>query len=476
MGPAGSSLEHPAVTIAMRGPAWRSPARGRGKGARWGEVAAGNAGTPAAGAADCSVGVMAYNEQANIADALRSILGQKLATRRIAELIVIASGCEDRTAAIVADIARRDSRVRLIEQESREGKASAVNLFISAARSPVLVMVSADVLVEDGAFDDLLRHFEDPSVGMVGGRPTPVNGEATFLGHAVHLQWRLHDRIARQAPKLGEIVAFRNVVPSIPLDTAVDELSIQALISQLGYRLLYEPQAVVYNRGPATVRDFLRQRRRIYAGHLRVREQQDYSAPTMSTWRVVRALRGSGSFATPRAALWSIGTVGLEAIARALGRYDVMRRHPAHVWEISDTTKSYIAEGASAQSQHNVAVFHIVNFQRQQREIGLHASRQVTRRAADHIKRVLGSAAIVTIQHSGTIIVLLPGDRGAAERTAHELIQKFEASPLRVNDHGTAAHVMLACGIIAFPQAGPPLATSIPVPVLEAGSGTSIAR
>ena len=138
-----------------------------------------------------------------------------------------------------------------------------------------------------------------------------------------NLQWRLHDRIARQSPKMGEIVAFRNVIPSIPLDTAVDELSIQALVTQLGYRLVYEPRAVVYNRGPATVRDFLRQRRRIHAGHLRIREQQAYSAPTMSAWRAGRALLGSESFTTPRAALWSIGTVGLEATARALGRYDI---------------------------------------------------------------------------------------------------------------------------------------------------------
>src|SRR5438094_3520579 len=213
---------------------------------------------PGAGVA-CSVGIMAYNEEANIADAIGTILGQRLTSSRIAELIVVASGCEDGTVAIVSDIARRDPRVRLIEQERREGKASAINLFIAAARSPVLLMVSADVLVKDGTIDALLRHFEDPTVGMVGGHPTPVNSEATFLGHAVHLQWRMHDSIARETPKLGEIVAFRNVVPSIPTDTAVDEISIQALVEQLGYRLVYDPQAIVYNRGPTTVRDFLRQ-------------------------------------------------------------------------------------------------------------------------------------------------------------------------------------------------------------------------
>jgi hypothetical protein len=416
---------------------------------------------------------MAYNEQATIADALTSILGQKLTSGQITELIVVASGCEDQTGAIVADIARRDTRVRLFEQERREGKASAINLFISLARCPVLVMVSADVLVKEGAFDALLRHFADPAVGMVGGHPIPVNSEATFLGHAVHLQWRLHDCISRQSPKLGEIVAFRNVVPRIPPDTAVDEMSIQALITQLGYRLVYEPAAIVYNRGPTTATDFLRQRRRIYAGHLRVRDRQGYSAPTMSTWRAIRALQGSGSFTTPRAVVWSIGTVGMEATARALGHFDVLRRRSAHVWEICDTTKVDVADGTKDQNQHNIVVFHIANFHRHQLEIGLHASRQLARQVAAQIKRALGPSVAVTMQRDGTIIGLLLGDREAAERTAHELVQQVEATPLPVNGHGVTAHITLACAVIAFPHAGPPLARSIPAPILELNTAAS---
>ena len=71
----------------------------------------------------CSIGVMAYNEQANIAAALDSILSQRLANGHITEVIVVASGCSDRTCVIVADIARHDPRVHLIEQQRREGKA-----------------------------------------------------------------------------------------------------------------------------------------------------------------------------------------------------------------------------------------------------------------------------------------------------------------------------------------------------------------
>jgi glycosyltransferase involved in cell wall biosynthesis len=412
----------------------------------------------------CSVGIMAYNEEANIAQAIATILGQEVSTGRIAELVVVASGCEDRTCEIVADIARTDPRVCLIEQPRREGKASAINLFIEIARSPVLLMVSADVLVKDGTIDALLSHFADPKVGMVGGHPIPVNPEDTFLGHAVHLQWRLHDRIARHSPKLGEIVAFRNVVPSIPLDTAVDEISIQALITQLGYELVYEPAAVVYNRGPATIGDFLRQRRRIYAGHLRIREQQAYAASTMSGFRVSRALFGSGSFAEPRSAMWSLGTVGLEVAARALGRYDVVRRRPQHVWEMCATTKNEIAEGASSQALENVLIFHIPDFHHWQLELGTHATRQLTRRLTSQIKRALGSEAIVSGRRGGTIVALVPGVRDAAERMAADIVRECEATPLSLNGHGRVS-ITLACGIIAVADMGSPLAAPAPLSV-----------
>src|SRR5437764_1301748 len=365
----------------------------------------------------CSVGIMAHNEAANIATAIETILHQHLTVGHVAEVIVVASGCKDQTVAIVADIARDDARVRLLVQERREGKAAAINLFLGAARSPILLMVGADVLVKDGTIEALLRHFHDPSVGMVGGHPIPVNNEETFLGHAVHLLWRLHDRVARDAPKLGEVVAFRNVVPRIPLDTAVDEISIQALITQLGYRLAYEPRAIVYNRGPATVRDFLRQRRRIYAGHLRIRRQQGYAASTMSLWRIARALLALHPFTTPRAAWWTLGAVGLEALARGLGHYDYRRHRPHHVWEMVASTKPPLAP--ATQSRQSVLVFRILDVHQRELELGARAVDLLTQQVTQHMRRALGGdpacgEAIVAVKRSGTIIALLPMERDEA--------------------------------------------------------------
>lgn len=415
----------------------------------------------------CSVGIMAYNEEATIADALSSILDQKAGDAsnwRLSEVIVVASGCVDGTVEIVRAIAERDPRVRLLAQERREGKASAINLFIASARSEVLLMVSADVVVKEDTLDALMCHFSDPQVGMVGGHPIPVNREGSFLGHAVHLQWRLHDQIARSSPKLGEIVGFRDVVPSIPLDTAVDEISIQALVTELGFRLVYEPEAVVYNRGPASVGDFLRQRRRIYAGHLRIRKQQAYAASTMRSWRILRALRGSGAFATPRACAWSIGTIGLECVARALGRWDALRRRRLHVWEIAATTKRGVAAGAAGAGHQNVAVFNILDFHREQLERGVRAVRHLTRSVADHLKQAVGPEATVSIQESGTFFLVLPGDREQAERTVAQLARRLESTPLRVRGHAEPMRVSIACAVITFSSTAPPVAQSIPIP------------
>jgi len=81
-----------------------------------------------------SLGIIAYNEEANIALLLQRVLNQKFTNGyNLKEIFVVAFGCTDRTEDIVINVMKRDERIKLLSQPQREGKASAINLFLSKA-------------------------------------------------------------------------------------------------------------------------------------------------------------------------------------------------------------------------------------------------------------------------------------------------------------------------------------------------------
>lgn len=290
---------------------------------------------------ECTVGVMAHNEAATIGRLLHELLAQRLQTVAIRRIVVVASGCTDGTAETVQRIAGADPRLRLLVEAERRGKASAINRFLPHVVGEVVVLESADTIPDRDTIENLVSPFANPSVGMTGGRPIPTNDPNRFWGHAAHLLWGLHHDIALLHPKLGELVAFRNVVTSIPEDTAVDEASIEAAIAAQGLTVRYVPEAVVHNAGPQTLGDFLCQRRRIHAGHLHLRDTSRYEVSTMRVSTILRALARRLEPA-PRKLAWTAAVVALEAWGRTLGMFDyrVRKRNP-FVWDIAQTTKGF---------------------------------------------------------------------------------------------------------------------------------------
>ena len=287
---------------------------------------------------NCSLGIMAHNEAANIGRLLARVAASRLERVRVAEIIVVASGCTDDTEAIVRAAAAADPRIRLISQPTRQGKASAMNLFLRDAACDVLVLSSADLLPSEDAIERLVSPFADPEVGMTACRPEPVNDPATFMGFAAHLLWDLHHQMNLEGFKAGEMIAFRKVFTRIPPHTAVDEASVEPLIRGQGFGVRYVPDAVVYNKGPETVDDFLRQRRRIYAGHLEMQAALGYSVSTMSGGKIAGLLLRNLDW-RPKQLFWTARVVALEVYGRYLGRQDYRARRSHTVWEIAATTK-----------------------------------------------------------------------------------------------------------------------------------------
>jgi len=287
----------------------------------------------------CSVGITAYNEEANIGRLLQAVIDQRLYDVEITEIIVVASGCTDRTEDIVREYMEKDPRIQLYVQEKREGKTSAVNVFLAHAKEKICVLESGDTLPREDTLDNMVRMFRDPAVGMTGAQKVAVNTPDHIVGLLSHLRLSMEHQLCLEIPRLGELIAFRKVFDQMPSDVAMDEAFVEALIIHRGMQVRYAPDAVVYSMGPETVGDFVKQRRRNYAGHLYLQDKYGYKVSSLQNTRVLRI-----ALEEVWGAIRLVGTLVvlgvLELSSRFLGAWDYRVRKRKHiVWDMAWSTK-----------------------------------------------------------------------------------------------------------------------------------------
>ena len=289
---------------------------------------------------ECSVGIIVYNEARNIGRLLERVTSESYKDVEISEIIVVSSACTDGTDEIVTYYEKLDKRVKLISEKKRNGKSSAINLFMQNSTKDILIVESGDTLPSRGTIRKLVLPFLDEKVGMTGGRPVPVNTSLTFSGYAVNLLWKLHHKMALKSPKLGEMIAFRRVFDSIPPESAVDEASIEAEMVKHNLTMLYLPDAIVHNKGPEEISGFIKQRKRIETGHLWLKHKHKYKVISQNKSVLFSLLKEELS-ENPKDTPKVIAVMFVELYARFLGKIDyyIKKKNP-FTWEIIDSTKS----------------------------------------------------------------------------------------------------------------------------------------
>jgi cellulose synthase/poly-beta-1,6-N-acetylglucosamine synthase-like glycosyltransferase len=277
-----------------------------------------------------SVIVPAYRES-NINKALELILKQDLPPyMKLKKIFLVASGYKQFPFL-------KSKKTVLINEKIRGGKATAINSALKKTNSDIVVLMSGDVLPSRNTIKKLLIPLKDSSIGMTTGRPIPLNDKKSFVGFSVHLVWFLHHLVSLQKPKAGEILAFRKLVKTIPKKLVADESYLECAISKRGYKIIYVPDAVVFNKGPENISYFLKQRRRAFIGHLHIEKNYNYSVSTMSLQRILISMLKFFEVKSVRnfkEIFWIIAASFLEFLARFLATIDfyILNKLP-YKWE-----------------------------------------------------------------------------------------------------------------------------------------------
>jgi len=289
------------------------------------------------------VGITAHNEEKNIRNLLSALMREKSI-----DAIVVVSSSTDNTNEIVKRCATEESRLKLIVENERRGKSSACNTIIDEAQKgnfEIIVYTGGDDLPADGSVRVLLDEFTEKNVGVVGGRPRPVDTIQNFLGWATHLQWNMHHNISEKfEPKIsGELMAFRvAVVKEIPIAIINDDIYIQLIAKAKGYEIRYCPAAIVKLKGCSSIKDLIAQRRRVYLGHLQALFLTGIKVPTFKWRAYYKVLKESLPSFGLREFCYLIGAIALQAWAYLLAFQDFYLFKIPYKWIIAETTKESI--------------------------------------------------------------------------------------------------------------------------------------
>ena len=120
-----------------------------------------------------AVVIPVYQSEQTVAACLASVLGQTL---RDFEVVVVDDGSTDRSADIVADVARRDGRVQLIRNDINRGVAESLNVGLSATDADLVARLDAD--------DEAVPTRLERQVELLGSAPEVVvcGSFVTYMG------------------------------------------------------------------------------------------------------------------------------------------------------------------------------------------------------------------------------------------------------------------------------------------------------
>jgi cellulose synthase/poly-beta-1,6-N-acetylglucosamine synthase-like glycosyltransferase len=196
-----------------------------------------------------SLVISAYNEEQVLAAKLENSLRVKYPGPPV-DVLVVSDASTDETDAIAASYSHQG--VRLLRVEGRLGKTNAQNEAIKHCSSEIVVFSDANAMYDPDALIHLVRHFTDPTVGVVEGRRLDHNPSADGVAN-LELTYRdyeswikvLESRVATCTGATGPIYAVRRdyYVPLDP-DTISDLMEPIRIRLEHKLRQMFEPQAI----------------------------------------------------------------------------------------------------------------------------------------------------------------------------------------------------------------------------------------
>jgi cellulose synthase/poly-beta-1,6-N-acetylglucosamine synthase-like glycosyltransferase len=214
-----------------------------------------------------SILIAAYNESQSIAATLANKLALEYPADKL-EIIVISDGSTDGTDEIVRSFGHR--QVRLLRQEPRAGKTSALNLAIGMATGEIVVFSDANSLYATDALRHMVANFNDPDVGYVTGNMVYTNPDGTINAEGCSAYMKYENFLRSVESRIGSVVGVDGGIDAVrkklyrPMKAdQLPDFVLPLNVVDQGYRVVYEVKALLHESALSGAADEYRMRVRV---------------------------------------------------------------------------------------------------------------------------------------------------------------------------------------------------------------------
>ncbi|MBV5311722.1 MAG: glycosyltransferase family 2 protein [Prolixibacteraceae bacterium] len=214
--------------------------------------------------------IAAYNEKDYVDQKIQNSLSLIYPPEKL-KIIWVNDGSDDGTPDLVA----KYPQIVLLHNPKRSGKIEGMNRGVENSVASILLFSDANTMLSPNSLIDVIRHFQDATVGCVAGekqfykdenQPIAAVGEGFYWkieSWLKQLDYQFYSTIGAT----GELFAIRReLFHRVEPDTVLDDFMISMRTTEQGYRVAYEPAAVAIEHGSSNVKEELKRKVRIAAG------------------------------------------------------------------------------------------------------------------------------------------------------------------------------------------------------------------
>lgn len=224
--------------------------------------------------------IPAINEESVIGNTLESVLKLNYPKAEL-EVLVIASGSNDRTVAICEQYQDRLNLKILTDPLPKKGKPAALNLGLRHASHEIICVYDADTEFEPDTLRYIVRHLSNPEITATSGPIVVRNWKDNVLTHGIALEYTylsgtglFHEcraKLGRSLWLMGRNYAIRKKVleefGGWNEDALTEDLHLSAQLSKAKKKIGYTPEARIYEKVPTAWEVLKKQRRRWIGGY-----------------------------------------------------------------------------------------------------------------------------------------------------------------------------------------------------------------